>query len=78
MIIFVLKTSIDLDNYYMEDYTPRSATNSKPIYMNHVHCSGKEVTLLDCSYSRNLSTNENRKHAGVQCRKCKLFILLQV
>ena len=60
-----------------EDYTPRPATNSKPIYMNNVHCSGQELTLLDCSYSRNLSINEHHKDVGVQCRKCKLRILLQ-
>ena len=67
----VLKHSTDLDK---EDYTPRPATNSKPIYMNNVHCSGQERTLLDCSYSRNLSLNEHHKDVGLQCRKCKLHI----
>ena len=69
---FVLKNSKDLD------YTTRSATNSKPIYMNNVHCSGQERTLLDCSYSRNLSLNEHHKDVGLQCRKCKLHIITRV
>ena len=44
------------------------------IYMKNVHCSGGELTLLDCSYKRNLSTNDHSKDLGIKCKKGKLIL----
>ena len=52
---------------------PRTATNSMPSYINHVHCSGEEQNLLDCSYSRNHGDNDHSKDVGVKCKKGKFY-----
>ena len=55
------------------DYSPpRTATNSMPMYINHVQCSGAELNLLECSYSKNHSDNDHSKDFGIKCRKGKL------
>ena len=57
------------------DYSPRPATNSMPIYMNHVQCSENVLSLLDCSYSRNTSNSAHSNDVGVKCKKCKLVLV---
>ena len=55
------------------DYSPlRTATNSMLTYINHVQCSGEELNILDCSYSRNHTDNDHSKDLGIQCKKGKL------
>ena len=47
-------------------------------YINHVQCSGEELNLLDCSYSRNHTGNDHSKDVGVQCKKGELLNVLCV
>ena len=51
-----------------DNYFPRPATKSMFVYMRNVQCSGEELTLLDCSYSRNYS-NDHSNDVGIKCRK---------
>ena len=60
------------------DYSPRPATNSMPIYINHVQCSENVLSLLDCSYSRNTSNSAHSNDVGVKCKKCKLMNMVLV
>ena len=57
------------------DYSARPATNSMPIFMENVQCSGRELSFLDCSYNRDASNNQHSRDVGVQCKMCKSFTL---
>ena len=61
-----------------ENSPPRMATNSMPMYINHVQCSGEELTLLDCSYSRHHTDIDHSKDVGVHCRKGKILASLLI
>ena len=54
-------------------FRPRTATNSMPMYMNYVQCTGKELNLLDCSYSRNRSDIDHSEDLGIKCRLGRLL-----
>ena len=56
---------------------PRSATNSMPMHMNLVQCSNEDLTLLDCSYSKETNIDHS-KDLRIQCREGKLHILFVV
>ena len=62
-------------NHFLEaENSPlRTATNSMPMYINYVQCSGAELTLLDCSYSRHHTDIDHSKDLGVQCGKGKIL-----
>ena len=62
---FILLTHTDMDFYV------RSATNSMPVYMQHVRCSGRELSLLGCSYGRNLTHIDHSRDVAVKCKKRK-------
>ena len=51
----------------------RPATNPMPVYMRSVHCSGKGLTLLDCSYSRNITNNDHSNDIGVRCGNGEVY-----
>ena len=57
-------------------YLPRPAL-SKPTYINTLRCSGRDLTLLDCSYKFNTRMNESdhSKDVGIQCKLCKQYCL---
>ena len=57
------------------DYSPlRTATKSMPVFMSNVQCSDMDSSLLDCSYSRNISNTDHSKDLGVKCKKCKWIV----
>ena len=58
-------THADVDSFV------RSATNSMPVYMQHVKCSGGELSLLGCSFGRNLTHIDHSRDVAVKCKKCK-------
>ena len=53
------------------DFSVKSATNSMPVYMQRVKCSGRELSLLGCSYGRNLTHIDHSRDVAVKCKKCK-------
>ena len=55
-----------------EDYSVRPATNSMPVFIKDVRCSGRELGLLECSFNRGSSTSDHTKDVAVKCRKCKI------
>ena len=59
---------------HAETYSPRPATKSMPAYISNVHCSGEELTLLDCSYSGNLSSNDHSKDIGIRCEMGEMYL----
>ena len=66
-ITLFLSSSIHL---LLVKYFHEQTANSRPVYMHNVQCSGTEhLTLLDCSYGRNLSYNNHSKDIGLQCIK---------
>ena len=44
-----------------------------PTHISYAQCSGEELNLLDCSYSRNHEQNDHSKDLGIQCRKGMLL-----
>ena len=59
--------------------------NSSSLHMNNVHCSGTEVTLIDCSYKKTYNNTDHYNVVVVKCngkslqfflfpRRMKLFI----
>ena len=50
----------------------RPATNSMPVFIKDVRCSGRELGLLECSFNSGSSTSDHTKDVGVKCRKCKI------
>ena len=52
---------------------PRTAPKSMPMHINNVHCTGEEINLLDCSYSRNHTDADRSKDFEIQCRKGRLL-----
>ena len=56
----------------VEDYSVRPATNSMPVFIKGVRCSGRELGLLECSFNRGSSTSDHTKDVAVKCRKCKV------
>ena len=57
-------------------YSSRPLSNSMPVHLNNVRCSNKELTLLDCSYSRNNSSNYHSNDIGIRCKKSKLVAII--
>ena len=53
------------------DYFVKSATNSMPVHIQRVRCSGKELSLLGCSYGRNLTHIDHSRDVAVKCKKGK-------
>ena len=51
------------------DYSVRPATNSMPVFIKSVRCIGKEMSLLECGYRRNLTHSSHFEDVGVQCKK---------
>ena len=49
----------------------KSATNSMPVHIQRVRCSGRELSLLGCSYGRNLTHTYHSKDVAVKCKKGK-------
>ena len=49
----------------------RPATNSMPLHTKSVRCTGKEMSLLECSYRKNDTHNNHFEDIGVQCKKRK-------
>ena len=52
-----------------KDYTVRPATNSMPVYIKNVKCSGKELSLLECGFRGNISENDHFNDVAVRCKK---------
>ena len=52
-------------------YSVRIATNSMPVYVKNVRCSGRELSALECSFRRNLTPSVHIGDVGVKCKKCK-------
>ena len=55
-----------------EDYSVRPATNSMPVFIKGVRCSGRELGLLECSFNRGSSSSDHTKDVAVKCRKRKI------
>ena len=53
------------------DYSVRPATNSMPVYMKDVRCTGRELSILQCGFRRNLTLTDHLGDVGVKCKKCK-------
>ena len=51
------------------DYSVRPATNSMPVFIKDVRCTGREMSLLECGYRRNLTHSSHFEDVGVQCKK---------
>jgi len=52
---------------------PRLGLNSQPVHLEHVACSGTELSLLDCSYTSDTGQNDHSKDVGVRCLQGKLM-----
>ena len=50
-----------------KDYSVRPATNSMPVHIMDVRCTGKEMSLLECGYRRNLTHTTHFGDVGVRC-----------
>ena len=48
------------------------------VYMTNAQCSGRELTLLDCSYSRDLSNNNHSNDLGIRCGKGRLHNIVML
>ena len=53
------------------DYSVRPATNSMPVYIKSVKCTGKELSLLECGFRGNVSDNDHFYDVAVKCTKRK-------
>jgi hypothetical protein len=51
------------------DYSVRPATNSIPVFIKSIRCTGREMSLLECGYRRNLTHSSHFEDVGVQCKK---------
>ena len=69
--------SIDyLDIIVYVGYSPRAAL-SNPVYLGAIHCSGNELTVLDCSYKFKEKDNfDHSKDIGIQCNLCKYSYMI--
>ena len=65
-IIFAV-TSLDLNDTDTTYMVPRPGLNSQPVHLEHVACSGTELSLLDCSYTSDTGQNDHSKDVGVRC-----------
>ena len=54
--------------YSGRDYSARPATNSMPVFIKDMSCSGTELSLLECSFSRDVS-KDHIKDIAVKCMK---------
>ena len=45
-------------------------SNSGPVYMDNVTCTGSESRLIDCVYDNNTTEDTHAGEAGVQCHPC--------
>ena len=54
------------------DYSVRPVTNSMPVYMKDVRCTGREPSLLECGFKTNLTHTDHFGDVGIKCKKCKL------
>ena len=70
----VIQFPFFLDN----DYSVRPATNSMPVFIKDVRCSGREMSLLECGFRRNLTHSVHLEDVGVKCKKCKILTILWV
>ena len=60
--------------YAGQDYSVRPATNSMPVYMKDVRCTDRELSILECSFRRNLTHTNHLGDVGVKCKKCKILL----
>ena len=51
----------------------RPATNSMPVYIEDVRCTGRELSLLECGFKINLTHSYHFGDVGIKCKMCKLY-----
>ncbi|CAI8004444.1 Neurotrypsin, partial [Geodia barretti] len=51
------------------DYSVRPATNSMPVFIKTVRCTGRQLSLLECGFRRNLTHSVHLEDVGVKCKK---------
>ena len=59
----------------VSEYSLETVANSMPVFMTNVQCSRVDITLLDCSYSRNLSSVDHTKDLTIKCMEGMLRVL---
>jgi hypothetical protein len=53
------------------DYSVRPATNSMPVFIKDVRCTGRQLSLLECGFRRNLTHSVHLEDVGVKCKKAE-------
>ena len=53
------------------DYSVRPATNSMIAFVKDVKCTGRELSVLGCSFRRDLTSSQHSKDVSVQCTRGK-------
>ena len=52
------------------EFSARPATNSMPVFIKDVRCTGRELSLLECGFRKN-QDNEHFTDVAVKCWKGK-------
>ena len=60
------------------EYSLETVANSMLVFLSNVQCSRVDITLLDCSYSRNLSSVDHSKDLVIKCMKGMLLVLHKI
>ena len=49
-----------------------------PVYIQDVRCNGRELSILECGFRKHHQQWKHGTDVAVQCKKCKLEILVKV